>query len=523
MNRRLLVVVPIVLIGGAVAVWYFVLRPPDGPADRLQLSGTVEATTTQVGTEVGARVVRLAVNEGDRVDEGELVAELSREIGQARLSQAEAAHAKARQAHTQSSVSAEVQEAVLDAQVEQAQRAVATAEASLADLLAGARPESIRETEAGVRQAQAQVRAAQQELAKAEAGPREQEIAQAEAAVAQADEQVRAARARLDELRAGTREQDIEQARAALETARVRAAKTRTDAERMQQLHDQGVVSADQLEQAQTAFQSAQEAVRSAEAALSKALEGPREETIRAAEAGLQQALAARRQAREQLDLLREGTRPEDVEAARAAVEQAHEQVEAARQRLKALQAGPTEEQIRVARRQVDEARAALRLARERRREARVAREQAEVAGREAQRAEAAAEEAAISLDKHVVAAPSEGLVDTVNVEPGEVVSPGSSLVTLIDPEDLWVTVFVPEPQMPRVQVGQRAQVTVDGWEQPFEAELYWIAEDAEFTPKYVLTEDERTRLVYEVRVRPLRTEGRLKPGMPADVSITVR
>jgi len=73
---------------------------------------------------------------------------------------------------------------------------------------------------------------------------------------------------------------------------------------------------------------------------------------------------------------------------------------------------------------------------------------------------------------------------------------------------------------MPQVRVGQQASVTVDGYAQDFAAVVTWIAEDAEFTPKYVLTEAERTRLVYEVRVRPDNPDGRLKPGMPADVTI---
>ncbi|HCA48534.1 MAG TPA: hypothetical protein DEP45_14630, partial [Armatimonadetes bacterium] len=57
-------------------------------------------------------------------------------------------------------------------------------------------------------------------------------------------------------------------------------------------------------------------------------------------------------------------------------------------------------------------------------------------------------------------------------------------------------------------------------YDQEFAATVTWIAEQAEFTPKYVLTEAERTRLVYELRVRPNDPDGRLKPGMPADVTI---
>ena len=518
--KRLVVPLAIVVIAGAVALWWFVLRDNEQPAGRLKLSGTIEAETTEVGSEVAGRVVRMVVERGDMLHEGDVIAELSTDLGETRLSQAEAASEAARQGEQQAQVAATVQQDVLTAQVEQARRTLDTAEARLADLLAGARPESIREAEAGVRQAEAGLQVAREQLAKARKGPRQQEVAQARAALERADQAVNAAQAQVDELRAGTRSQEIEQARAALQTARAQAAKAEKDAGRMRELFAQGVISADKLEQAETAAETAREAVRSAQAALDKALEGPREQTIRAAEANLAQAQASRKQAREQLNLLEEGTRPEDIRAAEAGVDQAEGQVTAAQERLAALRAGPTEEQIRIARRQVDEARAALRTAQQRLGEAQVAREQAGVAGREAQRAEAAQDEASVSLSKHLVTASSPGIVDSVNARRGEVMSPGSSLVTTIAPDDLWVTVFVPEPQMPQVKVGQDAIVEVDGYDEQFPATVTWIAEDAEFTPKYVLTEAERTKLVYELRVRPENSEGRLKPGMPADVTI---
>jgi len=520
MKRRVIPLVAVVLIGVGVAVWYFLLRKEPGPTHRLLLSGTVEGTSIEVGSEVSGRVERLAVERGDRLMAGELIAELSTDIPEAQLVQAEAAGQAARAVETQSAVATEVQAGVLAAQVASAERTLATAEARLAELLAGARPESIREAEAAVGAAQAQASAARDQLARAEAGPREQEIAQARAGVQQAREAANAAQARLDELRRGTREQDIEQARAAVATARVQADKAATDAARMGELHAEGVVSADTLEKAQTAADTAAEALRSAEAALSKALEGPRPETIRAAEAALAQAHAAERQAQEQLALLEAGTRVEDIRAARAQVEQAEQSVAAAQERLAALRAGPTDEQVRVARRQVDEARAAVRLARENARQVQVSREQIEVARRQAEGSEAATEQAVVALGKHVVTAPTFAVVDSVNVEEGEVVVAGGSLVTLLQLNDVWVTVFVPEPEMPRVRVGRRAQISVDGWPEPFPARVTWIAQEAEFTPKYVLTRDERTRLVYRARVRTMHPESRLKAGMPADVTI---
>lgn len=520
MKRRIVPLVIVAAIAAGAAVWYFVLRPQRGPSDRLVLSGTIEATTIEVGSEVAGRVTQLPVQRGDLLALGDMIAEVSTDVSEAQLAQATAVSGAARAGETQSEVATQVQAGVLAAQVVAAERKLATVEAQLANVLAGTRPEAIREAEAAVGAAEAQTAAARDQLAKAEAGPREQEIAQARAGVQRAQEAVKAAQAQVDELRAGTRSQDIEQARAALASACAQSEKAAIDARRMSDLHAEGVVSADQLERAQTAARTSAEAARAAQAALDKALAGPRSETIRAAEANLGQARAAQRQAVEQLALLEAGTRAEDIAAARAQVRQAEQAAQAARERLAAARKGPTDEQIRVARRQVDEARAALRVARENARQVRVSQEQIQVARRQAEASEAAATQAALALGKHLVAAPAQGVVDSVNVEAGEVVTPGGSLVTLLDLSDLWATVFVAEPDLPRVMLGQRAEIRVDGWDEPFAARVSWIAQEAEFTPKYVLTHDERTRLVYRVRVRPDDPQGRLKPGMPADVTI---
>ena len=523
MKQRLpLILLALAIIAAALLVWRYLLGGRVTETDRLELSGTVEARTTQVASEVGGRVLKLLVREGDKVLSGEVIAEVASEIGEARLSQAEAAADAAEQRHQQASVATSVQEGVAEAEVARTERALETATARLAELLAGARPEAIREAEAAVRQAEAQVDATREHVAALVAGPRAQEIEQARAAVERASAAIKAAQARVDELRAGTRKQDLEQAKAVAEKARARADKTHKDAERMRRLHEDGVVSADQLEQAETAARAAAEDLRAAEAALSRAEEGPRTENITMAEADLAQTQAQERQAEEALSLLEAGTRAEDLRAARAQLGQAEQQVEAVRQRLAALRAGPTAEQTAVTSRQVEEARAAVRLARQRAREVSVAARQAGAAASEADRAEAVVSEAEASLHKHVVPAPGSGVVDSVNIEQGEVAAAGASLVTLVNPDDLWVTVYVPEPELVRVKIGQRAQVTVDGQDQPFEAEVYRIAEQAEFTPKYIQTTQERTRLVYAVKVRPSDPLGQLKPGMPADVTITL-
>ena len=111
--------------------------------------------------------------------------------------------------------------------------------------------------------------------------------------------------------------------------------------------------------------------------------------------------------------------------------------------------------------------------------------------------------------------------MDDTHVRVGEVVKPGTSLVTMVDFTDTYVTVYVPEPELPRVKLGQTAEVFIDGRPgQPFVGKVRRIASQAEFTPKYVQTVEERTRTVFAVEIALENKEGVLKPGMPADARI---
>ncbi len=518
-KRRVLIVVLIVVVAGLLA-WHFLGLSRITDPTRLFLSGTVDARTLQIASEAGGRVVALTVLEGSAVVTGDVLVHLDSGAPEARLAQAEAGRAAAAHTADQANAATSVQMGVLAAEVTRMQYAVATADAHLAQLLAGTRPEGIAEAEAAVRQAEAQAEAARAKHAALESGSRPQEVEAARAALERAAAAVAAAQAGVDELRSGTRTQDIERAQSAVEKARASSEKANADLERMKALHAEGAIATDQLERAQTAATVAGEDLATAEAMLDLAHEGPRPETIRMAEAQLAGAHAAEAQAAEAFALVQAGPRGEEVRGAGAQVEQADQLVEAARQRLAALRAGATPETIAVARRQVAEAHAALAVALQRAREAEVTARRADAAAADEDRAGAAVSEAETALGFYTIEAPVEGIVDSINVKPGEVAAPGASLLTLVNPADLWVQVYVPEPQLARVMLGQRAEISVDGYDEPVTATLYWIAEKAEFTPKYIQTKSERARLVYAVRVRPDDPGGILKPGMPADVTI---
>ena len=91
--------------------------------------------------------------------------------------------------------------------------------------------------------------------------------------------------------------------------------------------------------------------------------------------------------------------------------------------------------------------------------------------------------------------------------------------MTLSDPADLFVRVFVPETEVGKVSIGQRASATGDSSTQTYHGPVSFIASESEFTPNTVQTKDQRVKLVYEVRVTIVDPTRTLKAGMPLDVT----
>lgn len=258
-----------------------------------------------------------------------------------------------------------------------------------------------------------------------------------------------------------------------------------------------------------------------AEARLHDLLAGSRPQEIEAARAALRQAAATREWAERELARVqqlhaRELVAAQELDRARQAYESAAAQEQAARERLALAEAGPRPHEVEAARADVRAARERLALLRAGPRPDEVARARAQVA-----EAEGTLEAARARLAETRLQAPVTGVVLRQNVEPGETVTPGLPLLTLLDPTDLWIRVYVPEPEIGRVRLGQRAHVTVDSHPgRVFPGTVTEIAGEAEFTPKNVQTRKERVKLVFRVKVAVRDREGILKPGMPADVEL---
>jgi len=138
--------------------------------------------------------------------------------------------------------------------------------------------------------------------------------------------------------------------------------------------------------------------------------------------------------------------------------------------------------------------------------------------------AAAAGRLARANLAESRVVAPFSGTILRKLVEPGQVVAPGTPLVTLVDLTRLYAKVYVPEGELAKVKVGDPARVYTDAFPaRPFEAAVAEVSQQAEFTPRDVHVKDERVTQVFAVKLALRSPEGALKPGMPVDARIRWR
>lgn len=125
-------------------------------------------------------------------------------------------------------------------------------------------------------------------------------------------------------------------------------------------------------------------------------------------------------------------------------------------------------------------------------------------------------------LSRATVRAPLSGTVLTTYARAGESVQQGQALFTIADLSALTLRAYVSGDQLGTFKLGQQVtvRVSVNGEMMPFPGEISWVSSRAEFTPTPVQTRDERAELVYAVKVRVRDAEGRLKIGMPGDVTL---
>lgn len=244
-----------------------------------------------------------------------------------------------------------------------------------------------------------------------------------------------------------------------------------------------------------------------------------------------------------QLRLVRVAARPEDVRQAEAQVNAARADVTSAQAELEAAAADLKRFELLLerksgAQKQRDDAATRLDVAKARlaatndrvdAAQAVLARVNATARPEEiavAQSRIATAQAAIATLEKQLkdttLTSPVAGIVTEKLAEAGEVVAPRAAVLVITDLDHAWADVYVPEPAVPRITLGQSATLFTDAGGAGLPGTVTYISPKAEFTPRNVQTAEERAKLVYRVRVSADNRDGVLKQGMPVDAEFAL-
>jgi len=206
-------------------------------------------------------------------------------------------------------------------------------------------------------------------------------------------------------------------------------------------------------------------------------------------------------------------------DAAETTAEAAKAAYEAAEERYKLIKAGPRDELVMEGKANLVGSDAVLAAAEAARRE--VEKMKLDLKALQAQTDQARAQLAMAEEDmrKSRLYAPFDGFVTVKDVEEQEYVQAGTPVLTLAELDEVWVKTYVPETQLGKVRLGQKAEVFSDTFPgKNYPGLVTYISPEAEFTPRNVQTREERVKLVYRIKVTLKNPNQELKPGMPVDV-----
>ncbi|HWZ99160.1 MAG TPA: HlyD family efflux transporter periplasmic adaptor subunit [Candidatus Dormibacteraeota bacterium] len=261
-------------------------------------------------------------------------------------------------------------------------------------------------------------------------------------------------------------------------------------------------------------IQEAQAAAAQAKADYEMHLKGYRKEDIAAAQADVDRATAD--ESRAHLDFQRyEALAEKDLvskqqrDTTEANWKMARAAKENAQHKLDELQRGFRPEEIAMAEAKYQQAQATLEKLQHGNRREDVDSAKAELAYEEARYRE------------RQVLAPSSATVEVLDVRPGDLIAPNTPIATLLESDQIYVRIYVPETELNKVAVGQKAQIRVDPFQkQTFDGVVEQINQQAEFLPRNVQTREERVHQVFGVKVRIDDPSHRVLPGMAADVKL---
>jgi HlyD family secretion protein len=203
--------------------------------------------------------------------------------------------------------------------------------------------------------------------------------------------------------------------------------------------------------------------------------------------------------------------------------ESAQAALKSATEREALVLAGPRAEVINAQQGQVERARAAVKIAEANSLE--MKRREQDLATRRAEIARSAASLAMIDsqLADTIVSSPVDGVVLVKAADVGEVLAPGTTVVTVGDIDHPWLRGYVNETDLGKIKLGAKAKVTTDSYPgKVYQGRVTFISSEAEFTPKQIQTEQERVKLVYRIKIEMDNPRRELKSNMPADAEIVL-
>jgi HlyD family secretion protein len=263
-----------------------------------------------------------------------------------------------------------------------------------------------------------------------------------------------------------------------------------------------------------------------AESQLLQLRNGSRPQEIQEATAAVAAAQSQYDQAKKDWDRAQTLYKDDDISTSqydqfRARFEGAEANLKQVKERSGMVQAGPRSETIESAKAQVDRARASLRIGQANAIETK--RREQDIVARQGDIERAKAQIALIDsqLADTIAVSPINGIVLVKAADVGEVLAPGTSIVTVGDIDHPWLRAYIREQDLGRVKLGDKVRVTTDSFhDKVYDGHVSFISSDAEFTPKQIQTAEERVKLVYRIKIDVDNPRHELKSNMPADAEI---
>jgi HlyD family secretion protein len=263
-----------------------------------------------------------------------------------------------------------------------------------------------------------------------------------------------------------------------------------------------------------------------ADARLAELKNGSRPQEKLDSKAAVDSAAAEVERARKDWDRAQTLYKNDDISAAqfdqyRSRWESADALLKQTKEREALVLAGPRIEQINGQQAQVERARGALKMAQANALE--IERRKQEMTTRRAEMARSKASMTLIDsqLSDTVAVSPVDGVVLVKAADVGEVLAPGTSVVTVGDIEHPWLRGYINETDLGKVKLGSKAKVTTDSYKgKVYDGRVTFISSEAEFTPKQIQTQQERVKLVYRIKIELDNPRRELKLNMPADAEI---